>query len=424
MKQLFLLIIFLGNFSCITYSQLIKRFSAQQFEFINKQMNAQVKKDIFTDFAWLAPDFKSNKVLLEEKAYFFMMNEAGIQIREIDSDFFELKGNGNYLLVSREFSKNNIYYDRNILQKRATIINKWCPNFLFGSTKINWSWGACLDSVLTIPSYPFYPFLLRDNSLFYLYEVLDSIGHKNYYLQNASYVLAVDGNGVKYILLDADCNGSYTDGNDKILFNTWNPYQKESGYKKLPLLKENFWYNQSYLNNTFFLTFHLHHGKFYITDENSIYSSEIKKGVIHFTKIPNEATLFINDTSYQLHKGTTSFECEYGKYNARIYVKGFKDFETAFTINDSNSNTIIRYPKTSASATVSIKNIPSTSFIITIKNTSGQNQVLINSNTFSVSNNINDIEIYCDGYNLKCSIDVLKNNFYEIDFREELKIKN
>ena len=419
-----LIYFFVVSFSFKMYSQTIKRFHQEQFDFINKRMNAQVRSDIFNDFAWLAPDIKATKILFEENFFFFTLNSAGFQIHVFDSSLLEFKGKANSLLISKEVSRNNIYYNKNLLTKKAVIAQKWTTSTLTNTPKINWNWGTSVDSNLTIPSYQYYPFLLHDSTLLYLYEVPDSMGNKSYYLQNASYILATDGNGIKYILLDANCNGSYTDSNDKILFNTWNPYSKESRFRKIKFLKENFWYSQSYLSKEFFLTANFALGKFSIISENNL-SETSKIGSIILTKIPKDAILFINDTCYQLNKRKITFNCEYGKYNARFFVKGYEDFETTFIINDANKQKEISYPKkTPIAATVIIKNIFASDFIITVKNASGYSQTYNNISTFSIPIGYNELEIYCDGSILNHSFTAIKSETYEVDFGAEItKVK-
>jgi hypothetical protein len=124
-----------------------------------------------------------------------------------------------------------------------------------------------------------------------------------------------------------------------------------------------------------------------------------------------------------LHKGKNIFDCEYGKYNARIYVKGYEDVETTFTINDSNNTQEIRYSKSLSSATVNIKNVSATDFIITIKNENGYVKTYHNISTFSAPNGHNELEIYCDGYTLKHFFTATKNETYEVDFAAEMKRK-
>ena len=433
-------------FSLQSLAQIIKGFPSTETEIDHRKIYARTRPDIFKDFAFLEPETKVNKIAFTDHIYYFMMFGTSFQITQIDTNMMELKGNGSSVMASKEISAHNIYYDKSLLKRNAIEKLRWVPyqtieskvipvkHLTPGSTKdyytsfeahsisqTKWKWEKAVDSALVIPSCYCYELPLNDDRVLYVYETKNASGKTEYYLQNASYLSAINPDGVECILLDEDCNGSYTDPNDKILLNSWNPYSMQSTYKKVKFVKENSWYTVADFYNEYLTKINYQNGKVSFDAVNDTYEGNKKTGAVQFRKLPKNCSLWVNANEYTAHKGKNKFECEFGVYKAIVRCKGALDFEAYFTLNDNNTKQEIRYVKTAPAGVLKINNIFADDFFATVKNANGYSRTYRNLTEICVPPGNNQLILYTDGFSSVYSFSVNENEIHELDFEAELK---
>ena len=427
-----------------TFSQTIKREMLNETGLGGKKFYAKIRSNIFTDYPWINPEFQSKKIIFSNHFLYFELNGLSFQITEIDTNLMELKGSSSSMLIEKKVSNGEIYYEKNRLTSKTVEKQKWVPHLTLdkkiipvkhlspGSTTnyytsfeshetpaINWKWENTNDSILKIPSYSYYQFELNDGRILFLYETINNAGIKEYFLQNASYLFASDADGVEYIFLDNNCNGNYTDAGDKFFFKSWNPYLRESKFKKISFAKENTWYDYSFFQDNFLIPYQ-HEGKLHFESIPENYASSNQKGILKIKNISKKSTLVINKKEYPIHRWRNKFDCEYGIYKATISNKGFVDYETIFTINDGNPLEEIICQKNISAGTLLINNIFFNDYFITIKNATGFIKTYRNTNKIEAPKGINELIIYFDGYQISHQVEVNQNETIEFDFENEL----
>lgn len=403
-----------------TGAQIIKKASAPD-ELSSKVLYAKIKPDIFADQLWLEPEFRVKKIEFADDYYYFIFNNSSCLLQKIDSNAIQFQGYGNSFLINKEKSHQNIYYDKTALKRKSSEANRW--NVRIHSEeprtfKTEWKWETVSDSVLDIPEYDYYAFVLDENKILYLFEIPNPSGKPEYYLVNASYLFATDANNLNYILADADCNGVYTDADDKIIFLSWNPYAQDSKYKKLKGIRENCWYDISFLKRQYFLNFVYDKGKLYISNRNDEFKERVKTGLVTFTKIPKDAAMTVNGMRYPLKKGKNGFEIDFGYHRVEITKNGFADFDTILYINGNNLN--IRYIKPQAAASLTIKNVFAEDYFVTIKD-KNNTETCYKREQFNLAPGNYEIEIYAEGFSIRKQIEIRINSPVEIDFESEVK---
>jgi hypothetical protein len=410
--RLIVLLSFLFLFVPSSYSQLVKRTPCS-IEINHAPIHARIHGNVFRDFGWLRPEVTGKKFSFSENSYFFMMSGSAFQLHKYD-ETMHLEGRGTASLVLKD-SSNTTYYDIHALSRKPENIQKW-----IATQPGNWEWQSAPDSTLQIPTYSYYSFAVHDNMIVTVYEVKNAKGETDYFIQNSSYLMATNNKGINYILLDADCNGSFTDLSDKILFNSWNPYNHESTYKPIPGFKENTWYDQSYLYYTCFLNILYQNDKLTIRCENDHYADQTQTGTISFSKIPKKSTLLINDSPYTYTKKSFSLPAEFGMYKTTIIQKGYMNIETTFTLNETNPEEKIICPKAAPAGELLLRNIFSGHYFVTLYYPNGTHRIYYNTSTFILPPGEYQLAVNMDGYELPCRVKIFKNKMSEVDIKEEL----
>ncbi len=432
-------------FSMQSFSQNIKLEKINETGLGGKKPSAQIKSNIFNDFAWTEPAYNAQKIEFVGNLYYFEMNGLSFQLTIVDSNMIEVKGNGSSMLMNKEVSKNGIYFDKKNLALKSVEKQKWIAHLIPESkvfsvkhltpgSKVNyytsfephtivstkWKWENTNDSILDIPCYVYYQFDLNDGRTLFIYEIKDSNGKRSYFIQNASYLIANDADGLEYILLDNNCNGNYTDDSDKIFFKSWNPNVKNSSFKRINFAKENCWYDHSFFNENFLIPY-FQNGRLNFENVVDNYFGNNKIGKLRFKNIPKKSTLVINNKEYDIHKGKNKFDCEYGIYKAIISCNGSVDFETIFTLNENNPEEEITYKKTAPAGILQINNIFLSNYFVTVKNSNGFQKTYLNTTKIAVPTGTNEVTIYFDGYQINHQFSINQNEIFEFDFENEIK---
>src|SRR4030042_1914007 len=120
--------------------------------------------------------------------------------------------------------------------------------------KTVWNWETVYEKMVDIPAYDVYKFNTDSGDSFLVYRIVEE-GKLEYYFQNVGYISAITSGDadksrlqpVRILIIDANANGTYFDDEDMILFNSWNPYARNSSYQEVERFLDNFWYRLGYL---------------------------------------------------------------------------------------------------------------------------------------------------------------------------------
>ncbi len=231
--------------------------------------------------------------------------------------------------------------------------------------KTSWSWEKVPERTLDIPEYSAYRFSggKGGDILVYVEAALDG---ENYYVQNAGYYAAsvkMPGPGgkdvpVRMMLIDTDQNGIYGDPEDQVLFNTWNPYDRDSSFRGIHRYMDNQWMRLSWLAEEAQLMIAVDEAASRISwkNANADYIMDKAKGKIRITGLPSDAALSINGEEYRARRGEFSSSIEYGYYKAVIRQPGHFDqvFRFAVTAQTPEFNGV--FSEQPAAATVTVAN--------------------------------------------------------------------
>jgi hypothetical protein len=441
-------------------AQTIKRWSGGKQEIKNQQLSYTLKRDIFSDHGWTQPDVVSRPINFDNGSYEFSLGGKTMSIKQGSADNILLEGGRSSLQAERKKVKGKYYYAREKLKLKPVTRYRWVshtttmsqtvPVVRYRSVtryqydyatktsrpvttqesyttyetrwvpKTDWRWEGYTAYEYDIPEYSVYSFVLPDSTHLMVYE--DTVGgQKKYYLQNASYALATDESGTHYILIDENLNGNYSDPEDKIMFNTWNPYAKGSSYRNLRFFKENSWFDIKYLLEEYFVDIQLADGQFKLDYANNKYAAQKGKGKVNFIGVPKEAEIVINEQKYRPKK---SFKSEYGVFKVTIKQKNYLDFVTTYEVDADNPEKTITYQAAGGAAPFSIKNIFAEDYFVTVSNENGYERTYHNTSELNVPPGSNEITIYTNGFTATYSGTFSAGTEVEYDFEKEVKKLN
>lgn len=241
-------------------------------------------------------------------------------------------------------------------------------------------WVVRKKYVYHIPAYPVYSLRINDFQLL-VYEI-ERNGYTYYYLQNISYLQAVDKNQVNYILIDADANGSYLDSEDKVFFNTISPGEKN--YQKRPVKpwQGNKWYSLGYLNEQMFLTLHLdldyRQLRFDFANNEFLKSGSQGKIVVSNLASNCELTLDGRKRSPSIRRMKAKLDARLGKQWLEVKRDGYLPLDTVCVLNKQNRVLNIAYVETPPAAELEIQHIYSDDFRVIVKNSQGYERTYFN----------------------------------------------
>jgi hypothetical protein len=337
----------------------------------NKQIPVSLQQNIFKDFGWAKPELKGLRLTLENNKAPISWNNAAYTLLK-EQDGFSLKNENGFVAAGKNNrSHSDMYYDMSALTLKPVMRSRWVSyqtyttqmvsvphtrsvtRYVYDSysktskpvysmetyysyetrmvPRTDWRWENYTVYELDIPDYEYYAFTMPDSTNLIIYDAKGGP-----YLQNASYLSAIDKDGINHVLIDANNNGTFLDQEDRIMFNSWNPYSKDSKYRPMRLFRENSWYGLAFLKNENFLTFSQKNGQLNLEYENDQYANSKEKGSVIFSGLPEKATLIINGQEFKTSKKDKVYKSEYGLFNARIVQKGKLDYETTYTVNKTS----------------------------------------------------------------------------------------
>lgn len=422
----------------------------------NKQMSCDLKENIFKDYGWSKPDIKGQKINLENNQAAFTWNGKSYTLQRDQEQLILKEASGTTISGQKKRSSGDMYFDKSSLKLKPVQRSRWVSHqttqmqtvmvtktrpvtryqYDYSSKtsrpvystesymateyrlvpKTEWKWEFYTDYEIDIPAYDYHTFTMPNGTHLVIYEANPGL-----VLQNISYYSAIDEQGINHVLLDADNNGSFLDQSDRIMFNSWNPYAKESNYRPVRFFRENSWYDLAYLKNENFLTIGLSNNTLSLQYENDAYAQSKEKGRVTFSDIPEKATLIINGQAFRSRSSDKTFKSEYGIFKARIQQKGYLDHEVTYTVNKDNPNPVIKYQPTAAAALLEIRNIFLPNYFVLVTNDKGYSRTYYNTSSLSVPTGNNQIQIYSEGFTFPYAFTARAEESTSLDFEAEIK---
>lgn len=455
MKQASILFI-LCSLSATTFSQTLKRWPNGKTEMTSKQLTYKQHSNIFDEFNWTYPDIKSTPVNFSNgKATFqfagktFNAQLTGDKKLKISADGIDTEGD-------EMISNGKMYYDKSSLKLKAVTQNVWTSRTVMTQqqvpvqrsrsvtsysyqngrsvpvyrteyytayesrpvSKTEWYYAPRTTYVIDIPSYPYYSFKLTNHVTMVVYKA----GEDKYFVQNSAFMMATGNDKINHIFIDANSDGDFFDDDDKVMFNSWNPYSASSFFRSAGVFRDNKWYDIGELRQNNFLTFSSNETthSLSIDYENSKYVEEDDKGKVVFSALPEDARLFVNGKEYKAKKEERKFKSQYGKFLVRIAQEGYIDFETTYTLDEKNQNQEIKYVTPAKAGKVRLFNIYEPAYSVTVSNASGYSRTYTNEADITVPVGKNTISVYSNGFTLNYEADVEHKGTVAIDFEEEV----
>lgn len=283
-----------------------------------------------------------------------------------------------------------------------------------------WHYVSSPSYVLDIPNYNIFLLKLEDGHEIVVYEIDDN-GTKKYYYQNPGYLIGTDEKGTKYVISDANSNGSYFDADDQMMFNTWNPYQEGSTYRSVSFFKENKWVRLDELKNNLFMEVTKGEGNTVsFRNENDMYVGNKDEGTVTFVGLPDKCSVVINGRKYNVRAKHPQLASEYGKFKAVVTENGHLPVEVVYTIDKDHPSFELDYQQTPISGEVKLEDIYADNFYITVTNADGYMKQYSNTTDFFVPAGIVTLEIENAGYTLTKEVDV-SAGLATINYADEVK---
>lgn len=438
------------------FSQTIKRWPNGKTEMTSKKLTYTQHGNIFDEFSWTYPDIKSTPVTFTDNKSTFQFGGKTFNA--------QLTGNKKVKISSGEtekegeemISNGKMYYDKSSLKLKAVTQNVWTSRTVMTSqmvpvqrsrsvtsysyqngrsvpvyrteyytayesrpvTKTEWYYAPRTTYVIDIPSYPYYSFKLADNITMVIYKA----GDDRYYVQNSAYMIATGDDKINHVFIDANSDGDFFDDDDRVMFNSWNPYSASSAFRSAGAFRDNKWYDIGELRQNNFLTFSSDETthSLSIDYENSKYVEEDDKGKVLFSNIPEDAKLFVNGKEYHVKRGEKKFKSQYGKFLVRITQKGYVDFESTYTVDAAHPEITLAYTTPKEAGSIRLFNIYEPSFSITVSNSTGYSRTYTNELEFSAPVGKNTVSIYSNGFTLNYEAEVAHNETVAINFEDEV----
>lgn len=447
---IFCVVVFIG------FSQTLKRWPNGKTEMTSKQLPYNQHSNIFDEFNWTYPDIKSNPVAFEKGKATFQFAGKTFNAQLTGDKKLKISEGGVDKESDEMTSNGKMYYDKSSLKLKAVTQNVWTSRTVMTQqsvpvqrsrsvtsysyqngrsvpvyrteyytayefrpvSKTEWYYAPRTTYVIDIPQYPYYSFSLADNITLVVYKA----GENKCYVQNSAFMMATGDDKINHVFIDANSDGDFFDDDDRVMFNSWNPYSANSAFRSAGAYRDNKWYDIGELRKNNFLTFSANEVSktINIDYENSKYVDEDDKGKVTFSALPEDVRLFVNGKEYRAKKEEKKFKSQYGKFLVRIAQKGYIDFETTYTVDEKSPAVEIKYVTPAQAGSVKLLNIYEPNYSVTVSNASGYTRTYTNEAEFTVPVGKNNISIYSNGFTLNYDAEVEHNNTVAINFEDEV----
>lgn len=438
-------------------AQTIKRWKTNKAELNNTVFSFKLEENIFDKFDWTFPEIKARKLVFDERGTSEQLMGTEKLIFSKEGEKLKLTtSDGESYISAQELSNGKMYYNKTVLKWKTEYRNAWKSKTVYTSQTVavprtrmvttysynsngvstpsyrnetyfvnesrqvpstEWYYDRQATLVLDIPKYNTYKFSLQNGLHIIVYE-----DKNQYFIQNTSFLIGQGEDDLNYLFIDANNNGQFLDSEDKIMFNSWNPYSESSKFKGAGVFKDNNWYDLVDLSNNNFVYFNLNEKEstIQLEYENSEYNEEKDKGKVTFENLPKDAKLYVNGEEYKIKKETAKFKSEYGKFKIRIANKGFLDFEKIYFLDSDNPEIIISYEETSPAGSLLITNIFEQDFFVNIEVDGNKFTNLKNITELNLPQGNVKVSIFSNGFLLEKELIVEKGVEYILDYEAEL----
>ena len=420
-------------------------------------------KSVFSDYLWLDPPVGSRPLSFQNNVAKISFADRELTF-ELSGEEIALTDQGKRQLVHPETSKNDRYYNMGILSLKTVTQHRMVQKSRLELTTVSvpktrsvqksrsvydssrksfrteyytdyehytvmesrsvmkyyWEYEPVQIKVLDIPAYTVYSFDLSTGESVLVYRTATG-----YVFQNAAYGYYTDKApgflsdvDVKVIFVDANSNGSYTDPEDRLAFNAWNPLVEGSERKEIRGIMENVWYSEKDLKNERFVSYRVKKDRdeIAITNANAKYVKNTQKGKLTLVGLDKtDRAVSVNGAWYEISGKTFVASIEYGFYNLRIIRTGRLDFSTSFEVNDENRAVQVEVTPTAAAGTFTLKH-DFKQFKITATDSSGISATTYNEPTMSLVPGSYTVAIAGDGLSVEEQVDIQAGQTWEYDF--------
>lgn len=308
-------------------------------------------------------------------------------------------------------------------ETRTTFESRWVP-------KTSWVWETIYESVLNIPIYDYYEFSINDKTNILIYRI-EKEGQINYYFQNPTYYSVIEKEKgffgdklIKLLIIDVNSNGIYFEDEDKIFFNSWNPYEQNSKFTEISNFMDNYWYRFRDLKIEKFLSFSSNSSinELKIMNSNSIYIDIDKLGEFKVINMPKKCEIFLNGKSY-FHGLNSVFKgkIEYGFYNLKIIQDKHLDFKSNFVIDDKNLKIEIEYKDPGMAGVLEFDNDFIKNWTMITKDETGNENIYFNEKKINLAPGNYQLKIIYSGFVLEKKIIIQEDKTTKIDYKDEIE---
>jgi hypothetical protein len=289
-----------------------------------------------------------------------------------------------------------------------------------------WKWKTVQESFINIPSYVVFSFDTKSGEKVLIYKIRGQ-GEDAYYFQNASYIYSVEGqmasfgtaNDLALLIIDTNANGYYFDDDDMILFNSWNPYSRDSSYKEISSFMDNSWYRLAQLKLDYFMSLSAdtEATKLTVKNANSAFIESQETGSLTITNLTDDMKIFINGEEYgPVAEKEFSGDIQYGIFKLRISRPRYLDFIKTFTVDNTQDAVTLSYEETEPAGTFTLKNHGFRNWKMVLKNKEGDLYTVYSENSISVKAGMYTINIIGNNIDYGLNLNIDAGEVYEYDF--------
>lgn len=193
---------------------------------------------------------------------------------------------------------------------------------------------------INIPRYHVFSFEMENGNNIVVYKTTDVTGDTQFTAQNISYIKYIDDKGRASVLLDSDCNGTYTEDEDQIIHNveSVNKYVKVNQFPvdnpSVSSIKE-----AEFVSS---LDIKMDNNKISLLSRNKKFPDK-GAGKLILKDLPAKATININGKNFVSRYSAKKLRCQYGRYRLKITAPGHDDFVRTFEVNGTNKEQVISF---------------------------------------------------------------------------------
>jgi hypothetical protein len=247
-----------------------------------------------------------------------------------------------------------------------------------------------------------------------------------YLLQDPEYYVArekrsiLGGDDVNMLFVDSQSNGAFFEAGDSMLFNIWNPYDKNSRYRPLTRIMDNYWYSVKFVDDNYFMSFKRDGAALSVSYENEEYLGSAGVGTLVVRNIGTPKTIVtINGKRYSI-KPEAKRPIQYGKYHVTIGVPDRLEYDEYFEINDESKEKVIDFVPPAQAARLVIKNVFSSDYKVFVI-IDGKPKTYYSPKEILLPIGQNAIAIDVGGFKLERSVTVRDTTPLELDFEKEIR---